>query len=296
VDACTSWPTPPGGDDVLSPSGYAGSTARLRCPGPASAVAQPAEFALYPTKVQLDAEYDSIMSIAGVAAGGACVSAIPANAPWNFPTFPESGKLACFERNGGVQYVWTQNELRVLGQWFAPDNATGLAYWQTWTQTFNAAELGLVADLPDSVDALGPCVRAADRYYETAVAIIACPRETGQNSVFYARFASDGAPFPDDPMTAMFDSVMTQGGFADDTTTGCYDDTAAFGRYTWGFATDGEIGDTEGYLGCYERTDTTPATAQYVWTFNRDAVMGLWNAPDLATGIAFFDDWIGEIQ
>jgi hypothetical protein len=33
-----------------------------------------------------------------------------------------------------------------------------------------------------------------------------------------------------------------------------------------------------------------------VWTLNRTAVMGLWNAPDLKSGIAFFDAWIGEVQ
>jgi hypothetical protein len=253
------------------------------------------EFALYPTKDALDADYDSIMSSVGVAAGGACVSAIPANAAWNFPTFPDSGKLACFERDSRVQYVWTQNELRVLGQWSAPDNATGLAAWQAWTQTFNPAELSLVVDLPDSVDELGACMRAADHYYEAAIAIIACPRPSGQNAVFYARFPNE-TTFPDNAMTTTFDSILTEGGFADDTTTGCYDDTPAFGRYTWGFSTDGVVGDTEGYLGCYERTDATPATAQYVWTFNRSSIMGLWNAPDLASGIAFFDGWIGEVR
>ncbi|MEO8273751.1 MAG: TIR domain-containing protein [Chloroflexota bacterium] len=294
VESCTSWPTPPGGTDVLSPSGYAASTARLSCPGPSTGAPR-TEFALYSTSASLKADYDSIMTAEGVAPGGACVSAIPANAAWNFPSYPTSGDLACFERNGGVQYVWTQNELRIIGQWLAPDNATGLANWQAWTKTFNAAEASLLADLPGTVDDLGPCVRAADRYYESALAIIACPRETGQNGAFYARFASADA-FPNDPMTSSFDSILTEGGFPDDTTTGCYDTKPAFGRYTWGFKTDDKVGDTEGYIGCYERTDSTPATAQFVWTFNRTAVMGLWNAPDIATGIAYFDEWIGEVR
>jgi hypothetical protein len=291
---CTSWPTPPGGEDVLSPSGYAASSARVTCPGP-SAGGPATEFALYPTKATLDADYDAIMSSQGVAGGGACVSAIPANAPWNFPGFEVAGDLACFERNGRVQYVWTDHDLRVLGQWLAPDNATGLAFWQSWTKTLNPIEAALLADLPASVDDLGPCIRAADRYYEAALAILACPRATGQNSVFYARFPS-ASTFPDDPMTLMFDSILTQGGFADDTTTGCYDTVPAYGRYTWGYNVDGGVGDTEGYLGCYERTEASPSTAQYVWTFNRTAIMGLWNAKDLDTGISFFDDWIGEVR
>jgi hypothetical protein len=294
TDACTSWPTPPGGQDVLSPSGYAASSARLTCPGP-SAGGPATEFALYPTKATLDADYDAIMTSQGVAAGGACVSAIPANAPWNFPNFEVAGDLACFERDGRVQYVWTDHDLRVLGQWLAPDNATGLAFWQSWTKTLNPVEAALLADLPASVDDLGPCIRAADRYYEAALAILACPRATGQSSVFYARFPS-ASTFPNDPMTTLFDSILTDAGFADDTTTGCYDTEPVSGRYTWGYNVDGGVGSTEGYLGCYERTDTTPPTSQYVWTANKLAIMGLWNAPDLEAGISFFDDWIGEIR
>jgi TIR domain len=291
---CTTWPTPPGGEDVLSPNGYAASSARLRCPGP-KAGAAPTEFALYPTKAALDADYDSIMTSAGVAAGGACVTAIPANAPWNFPTFPESGNLACFERNGGVQYVWTQNELRVLGQWLAPDNASGFAFWQSWSQTFNPAELDLMAALPASVDDLGPCFRAADRYYEAALAIVSCPRPAGDVAVFYALFP-EPVDFPNDVLTSNFDSVMTTGGFPENTTVGCYDEVPAFGRYTWGYKTGEIVGDIEGYLGCYERTDTTPTTVQFVWTFNREAVLGLWSAPNIEAGIDFFDDWITELR
>ncbi len=291
IDACTSWPTPPGGDDVLSPSGYAASTARLTCPGPTTG-APAAEYALYSTGAELKADYDSIMSSEGVAAAGTCVSAIPANAPWNFPTYESSGDLACFERNGGVQYVWTQKALRILGQWLAPDNASGLAFWKNWTMTFNRAELSLVADLPDSVDALGSCVRGADRYYEAALAIIACPRESGQNSAFYARFESADA-FPNDPMTTMFDSILTDPGFPDDTSQGCLSEPATFGRTTWGY---GASAPTEGAVGCYERTDGDATTVQVVWTFNRLAIMGLWNAPDLASGVSFFKAWTAEVR
>ncbi|MGH9886494.1 MAG: hypothetical protein ACREBE_13250, partial [bacterium] len=293
ASACSGWSTPPGGVDVLSPSGYGGSMARLRCSGPDGG--NPTEYALYLTKEAMKADYDSIMATAGVPGGGACVSAIPANAAWNFPDFPSSGDLGCFERDGHVQYVWTQNDLRVLAQWLAPDNPTGRAFWQAWTTTPNAAEAALRANLPDTVDDVEPCIRAADVYYATALAIIACRQVKPLNAVYYAQFAS-AEGFPNDPMTLMFDQIMTSGGWPDDTTTGCYDGTPTYGRYTWGFNTDGTIGDTEGYIGCFERTDTTAAMAQFVWTFDRTAVMGLWNAPDLSTGIDFFDTWIGEVR
>jgi hypothetical protein len=293
TEACTAWPTPPGGENVLAPGGYATSKARLTCPGPRAGGTE-AQYVLYSTRAELDADYKAIMTSAGVESGGACSTAIPANSPWSFPTYPNSGELACFTREGGVQYVWTQYDLRVLAQWLAPDNATGYANWQRWTTSLNAAEQALLAELPASVRSTGGCVRAADRYYETALAIIACPR-TGLNSVFYAHFADTGS-FPDDPLTATFDSIMTGGGFPDDTTTGCYDETPVFGRYTWGYQTGGVVGDDEGYVGCYERTDTTPVSTLFAWTFNRSSVLGIWTAPDLATGIAYVDDWAAELR
>jgi len=293
ADGCVAWSTPPGAKDVLSPSGYATSRARVTCSGP-EAGGPKTEYALYSSKEALDADFDSIMTSQDVAAGGACSSAIPANAEWNFPKLPNSGKLACFAREGGVQYVWTHRELRVLAQWLATDNATGFAYWQRWSTTLNPAEQLLRESLPATAgDGKGSCVRAEDRYYPDATAMLVCPRTGNLNGIYYAQFAS-AEDFPNDPMTVSFDSVMTGGGFADDTAEGCYED--AFGRYEWGYKTDGKVGPTEGYFGCYERTDTEPDTAQFVWTFNRTAVMGIWAAPDIKTGVALFEDWIGELR
>ena len=294
TEACTAWPTPPGGENVLAPGGYATSKARITCPGPRVAGPE-AQYVLYATQSELDADYKAIMGSAGVETGGACSTAIPANSPWSFPTYANSGELACFTRQGAVQYVWTHYDLRILAQWLAPDNATGYANWQRWTTTLNSAEQALLADLPTSVRTTGGCVRAADRYYENALAILACSRPTGQNSVFYARFA-DADSFPDDPMTATFDSILTSGGFPDDTTTGCFDAEPTFGRYTWGYKTDGVVGDTEGYIGCYERTDTTPVSAQLVWTFNRSGILSVWTTKDLATAVSYFDDWVAEVR
>jgi hypothetical protein len=294
VDACVAWPTPPGGEDVLSPSGYAGSIARISCPIQGSSA--PARYALYPSTQSLDADFTTMMTSLGVKAGGACVTAIPADSPWSFPNSPNSGDLACFERNGKVQYVWTQRELGILAQWVAPDNAAGYAFWKTWTGTFNQAETDLLGLLPATVDDAGSCVRAADRYYANTLALITCPSANGAAIAYYARFP-DASAFPNDPMTLQFDSIMQGGGWPDDTSTGCYDATPTYGRYTWAFKdTSGNLGPTEGYLGCYLRTDTQPESTQYVWTYNKGSIMGLWAAPDLATGIAFFDSWIANLQ
>jgi hypothetical protein len=289
---CASWTAAPGGENVLSPSGYATSLARITCPGP-NAGGPTTQFAMYQTKEALDADFASIMTSQGVAQGSACATAIPANAPWNYPGFPASGDLACYARNGGVQYVWSDHDLRILGQWLAPDNAKGLAFWQLWERSRNAAEQALLDALPTSVSATGPCIRAADDYYVAALAILTCPRPTGQNAVFYASFpAADG--FPNDPMTTLFSSIMTEGGVPADTSTGCYE--SSFGRYTWGYKDNGAVGPSQGYLGCYQRTDTEPATAQIVWTFNRAAVMGLWDAPDVDAATKLFDDWITAVK
>lgn len=293
---CASWIAAPGGKDVLSPSGYATSLARLTCSGP-SAGGPPTRYAQYPTKDALDADFASIMANEAVAKGGACTTAIPANAAWNFPTFPTAGDLACYAREGGVQYVWTDHDLRILGQWLAPDNATGLAFWRQWEQARNPAEQALVAAIPTTIAGVASgaaCDRAADDYYPTALAIVACPRADGGNAVFYASFGSADA-FPNDPMTTLFASLMTGGGVPADTSTGCYQ--SLFGRYTWGYKqTDGTVGPTEGYLGCYQRTDTKPATAQIVWTFNRSAVMGLWDAPDVDSAVKLFDAWTTAVR
>jgi hypothetical protein len=289
--SCTSWATPPGGDDVLSPSGYAGSVARLTCPGP-TAGAAPIRYALYQDGTSLDAAFVSIMGSLSVAEGGACRDAIPANAPWNFQGDPNSGKLACFERAGKVQYVWTQAQLRLLVQWLAPDNATGFAFWTRWTSTYNAAEQALLALLPTTVDDNGACVRAADLYYFSATAILDCRTGANTAAAYYAAFPT-GNPFPNDPMTTTFDQLMTLVEFPDDTQEGCLSKDPVYGRTTWVFGTDTT---TQGYIGCYERTDGGVKTSQIIWTYNPRSIMGLWDAPDLATGVSFFKTWTSGVH
>src|SRR5262249_7416039 len=159
----------------------------------------------------------------GVARGGVCATAIPANNVWNYPNYPVAGNVACYASQGGVQYVWTDDDLRLLAQWLAPDNATGLAFWQQWEQARNPAEAALLGTLPQLVIQYGGCNRAADDYYPTALAIVTCPRASGENALFFASFPAATDTFPNDPMTALFTSILSEGGVPADTTTGCYE-------------------------------------------------------------------------
>jgi len=80
VQACAGWSTPPGGEDVLSPSGYAGSVARITCPGPAKDDPW-IRYAFFRDAASTKEAFDGITKAAGVALGGACKQAIPANDP-----------------------------------------------------------------------------------------------------------------------------------------------------------------------------------------------------------------------
>ncbi len=285
---CQPWRVPAGGEDVLSPSGYGGSTARIICPGPSSG-GDPVHFVMYPTRAAMDADYASITQDAGLSPGGQCSTSPPANAQWNFPGYVASGELACYERGGGVQYVWTHYQLLILAQLRTVDNASGTAYFNEWSRTRNAAELDLQGRLPDSVDST-TCVRAADRYWADALAILACTAPDAGAEAVYSSLFADEPEFPDDKMTATFDTLLTQGGFPDDTATGCLDGAGPqFGRYTWIYDTEAEVDPVEGYIGCYSRTDTS--TAQYVWTQNSSSIMVWWNAPTLEAGRQFFAEW-----
>jgi hypothetical protein len=285
---CAHWGRDDG--DVLSPDEYDTSTAQVVCPPPAGG-SHPIEYLGYATKQELDDEFNALMEDQGVVAGGDCPKGTPADTPWAFPGRPTSGHYACFERGDGVEYVWTQYQLGVLGQWLAPDNLTGLEFWRSWTKTPNAEESALIARLPKSATQAGACMRAAEKYYESALAILQCPK-ANQSDVYYVLFP-EPSDFPNDPMTTTFFSVMANGKVPADTTEGCYENKP--GRYTWGYRTNGVVGDTQGYVGCYLATEGK-ADTEIVWTFNRSAVMAAWLAPDITTAWKYFDTWIGEVR
>jgi serine/threonine protein kinase len=278
--ACKRWLTPPGGPDVLSPSGYATSVARLSCPGP-NGDPSLVEYARYESLADLETDYKTIMSEEGQAEGGDCSQATPANAEWSFPNQPVSGHLACFGRGGGVEWLWTQNQLRLLAQWQAPDNASGRAFWLSWTKTFNAAEAELVSRLPASVVDIATCNRAPDRYWTDALAILLCPRPDKFHQ-YFAMFP-DPEDFPNDPMTRVAFNTLAAGDITADSAAdaGCYNNLP--GRHTWYFTGNDA---PQGYVGCYI-PNSNQSTTQFVWTYNRTAVLGWWAAPSFATGIEF---------
>jgi serine/threonine-protein kinase len=280
---CTHWLTPPGGTDVLSPSGYATSVARVTCPGP-NGDAHALEYARYDNLASLDADYASIMTSQGLAEAGDCTAATPANAPWNFPKQATSGHLACFARGGGVEWVWTHNQLRLLAQWQAPDNASGRAFWLSWTKGLNAAELELRSRLPASVVAVDTCVRAPDAYWSGAKAILLCPRDDEYHQ-YFALYETPVA-FPDDAMTKQTLALLAGGGLAQDTEGGCYGGPHA--RQKWYFEGNNE---PQGYLGCFAPSDRTDNRIQFIWTVNHTAVMAWWLAPDYDKGISFVIDF-----
>jgi hypothetical protein len=315
---CAPWATSAGGEDVLSPSGYAGAIAHASCPGPPGATR--AQYAFYPTREALQSEYDAIMASEGVAAGGACTDGTPANAPWVLPGDPQAGSLGCFARNGGVQFVWTDQERHILGQWLAPDTAQGLAFWMEWTRSPVAVEAALAGNLAGWTSDPALCTRGADVEFAGAVAVLTCQRPDGENPAFLAQYYlpwmstwpmgrnegegfadARGGPFPDDPMTRAFFSIMRGGGLDVDTTEGCFE--GAPGRYMWGYLRPGFTRDTgrvsdpakaSGYVGCYVRSDGAGTTTRLVFTSNTLAVVAVWDAPDFERASAFLQTWMYE--
>ena len=70
----------------------------------------------------------------------ACGDLTPSNRPWSYADdgffAADQGELACYPRteNGfaGIQFVWTHEELKVIGYWLAPDYEVGLDYVHGW--------------------------------------------------------------------------------------------------------------------------------------------------------------------
>ena len=83
----------------------------------------------------MESTYRSILTLAGVAPGGDCNQAIPADAPWRFGDGAKQGQLACYDAPGAstnVVYLWTYDKGLILAFWGAPDNAKGHEFWKSW--------------------------------------------------------------------------------------------------------------------------------------------------------------------
>ena len=121
---------------------YEAATAMVICPGP-----EPGDaalfFALYEDADAMTADYDAVLSNSEVpdATDSACQDLVSSNHGWSYlnnggQPGRRQGWLGCFPRTEpefeGVQYVWTHEELLVMGLWHAPGYEAGLEYFDGW--------------------------------------------------------------------------------------------------------------------------------------------------------------------
>ncbi|HUQ43752.1 MAG TPA: protein kinase [Candidatus Limnocylindria bacterium] len=99
-------------------------------------------FVLYPDASTMATDYEGIMSNAGVAkTTTGCFDLDQANNVWSFldeagKAGPQQGLLGCYPRTedtvDGVEYVWTFDDLKVMGLWLSPGYQEGLDYYNDW--------------------------------------------------------------------------------------------------------------------------------------------------------------------
>jgi hypothetical protein len=120
---------------------YETATAMVFCPAPPGSD-RVVFYALYPDEPTMTANYDAILANTDVAeeTTTGCFDLVSSNHAWSYVTDgvagPGAGFLACYPRSDGdvdgIQYVWTMDELRVMGLWLAPDYQEGLDYFNSW--------------------------------------------------------------------------------------------------------------------------------------------------------------------
>ncbi len=125
-------------------SKYAAAQAMVFCPAP-SADDREVFFVLFPDTTSLSTTYTELLSSTAVAevTQTGCFDAEPtdSNNSWRYGEGPQAGLLACYARTdgtlNGVQYVWTHDDLVVMGHWLAPTFAEGLDYFSDWAVAVN---------------------------------------------------------------------------------------------------------------------------------------------------------------
>src|SRR5262245_13870740 len=127
---------------------YEDSLAMIVCEGPDGETGTSVFFALYPDATTMKSDYDDInLNAANLASTKGCFDAADeesrqgdpeaANNGWSFKTGTDAGDnqgyLACYPRTdagvSGVQYIWTYDDLEIMGLWLAPTYARGLDYF-----------------------------------------------------------------------------------------------------------------------------------------------------------------------
>ncbi len=123
---------------------YTGAQAMVQCDGPVGAKQGPF-FVLYPDATKMTTSYTAILPAdLKTATDTSCFDletgpSNPSNHGWRYTgdaTDFSRGSLACYPRtdNGfeGIQYLWTDDALKTMGLWLAPDYKAGLDYFKGW--------------------------------------------------------------------------------------------------------------------------------------------------------------------
>ncbi|MCI0582490.1 MAG: hypothetical protein L0227_06270, partial [Chloroflexi bacterium] len=121
---------------------YVDALAMVFCPAP-SAEDLAVFFVLFPDATTMTNRYDSLMSGTVVAqrTETGCFDLVESNSTWVYGQGPTAGVLGCYTRTdgavSGVQYLWTHDELTVMGHWLSPSFQEGLDYFIAWANGVN---------------------------------------------------------------------------------------------------------------------------------------------------------------
>lgn len=120
---------------------YVDSLAMIFCNGPTGA-RKGVFFVLYADEPTMTSDYTNILSAVGLdtETETGCFDLEQSNHGWSYvdggTAGPQAGLLACYPRSesgfDGIQYVWTHDELKVMGLWLGPDYQAGLDYFDAW--------------------------------------------------------------------------------------------------------------------------------------------------------------------
>jgi hypothetical protein len=121
---------------------YSLSLAMIQCDPPADTGSDRVIFfVLYPETTTMTSDYDGIMAEAEVPrTTTGCFDLDQANNAWSYTddgvAGPAAGFLGCYPRTedevSGIQYLWTLDDLDVMGLWLAPDYQAGLDFFNDW--------------------------------------------------------------------------------------------------------------------------------------------------------------------
>lgn len=155
----------------------------------------------------------------------------------------------------------------------------------------NFEESRLLAAIPAPYASEATCSRW-EAAYPGSLAMISCTWQAGPSPVFYTSYPSTAE------LRAQFNGIVGEAGV--EVGGRCADGIPANRPWTWETQPpDGTPFPDDGDLACYTRVDDNgnPITGvQYVWTHIRTGILGSWLAPDNATGLRFWTDWVRAVD